>query len=184
MVDWSVATAKAATDGVVLVLSADDPHLSAGDGRGADVVVEGGETRSASVRAGLEALPEYAEIVVIHDGARPLAPVSLFKEVVEAVRAGAGAAVPALDLADTVKRVRGDVVLSTVEREELKVVQTPQAFRAQVIRGAHLSGVHATDDAGLVEQMGVVVHVVPGDRRNLKVTTPADLELVQALAGP
>lgn len=183
MLDWSVGAARAATDGVVLVLPEGDPRLPAGDARGADTVVCGGVTRSASVRAGLERVPPDAEVIVVHDGARPLATVALFKEVVDAVRSGADAAVPAIELSDTLKRVEGDTVLSTVERSDLRAVQTPQAFRADLLRAAHSGGANATDDAGLVEELGAKVRLVPGDPRNLKVTTPADLELVQALAG-
>lgn len=182
MVDWSVAAAKSAADGVVLVLAPADPHLLRGDARGADFVVAGGDTRSASVRAGLGAVPTDAQVIVVHDGARPLASPTLFKAVIEAVLAGADAAVPASPVADTLKRVEADVVVGRVPREEVWAVQTPQAFRADVIRAAHASGEEDTDDAGLVEGIGASVRVVPGDARNLKVTTPADLELVQALA--
>ncbi len=182
MVDWSVAAAKGTADGVVLVLAPADPHLAKGDNRGADVVVAGGDTRSASVRAGLGAVPSDSEVIVVHDGARPLASPALFKAVIEAVLAGADAAVPALPVADTLKRVEADVVAGRVPRDHVWAIQTPQAFRADVIRAAHASWGEDTDDAGLVEGIGASVRVVPGDARNLKVTTPADLELVQALA--
>jgi 2-C-methyl-D-erythritol 4-phosphate cytidylyltransferase len=96
---------------------------------------------------------------------------------------GADAAVPGLVLADTLKRVERDEVVGPVPRDEVRAVQTPQAFRADLLRRAHATCEQATDDAGLVEALGATVRVVPGDPRNLKVTTPADLELVQALAG-
>lgn len=184
MVDWAVAAAKGASDGVVLVLPPGDPHLCSGDARGADRVVAGGSTRSASVRAGLESVPDDVDVIVVHDGARPLATSALFSRVVSAVRAGADAAVPALAVSDTLKRVSEGVVVGALARDEIVAVQTPQAFRADVLRRAHSTGDEATDDAGLVEALGIEVRVVPGEERNLKVTTPADLELVQALAGP
>jgi 2-C-methyl-D-erythritol 4-phosphate cytidylyltransferase len=99
------------------------------------------------------------------------------------VLAGADAAVPALAVADTLKRVEGDVVVATVPRDGVVAVQTPQAFRAELLRRAHGDGPNATDDAALVESLGATVRVVPGDVRNLKVTTTADLEVVRALAG-
>jgi 2-C-methyl-D-erythritol 4-phosphate cytidylyltransferase len=183
MVDWSIAAARAATDGVVLVLPPDDPHVASGDARGADLVVAGGESRSDSVRAGLDPVPADASVVVVHDGARPLATAGLFETVIGAVLEGADAAVPGLVLADTLKRVERDEVVGPVPRDEVRAVQTPQAFRADLLRRAHATCEQATDDAGLVEALGATVRVVPGDPRNLKVTTPADLELVQALAG-
>ena len=187
LVEWSVDAARSVADGVVLVLP-DEPPDGPGarmlrDGvDGVDAVVSGGATRSASVRAGLAAVPEGAEIIAVHDGARPLASPALFGSVVEAVRAGADAAVPASALADTLKRVTGDTVITTVARHGLVTVQTPQAFRAHVLRAAHAEGGDASDDAGLVEASGATVRVVPGDPRNIKVTTTADLEIVQALA--
>jgi 2-C-methyl-D-erythritol 4-phosphate cytidylyltransferase len=187
LVNWSVATAREATDGVVVVLPPEDPRLS-GDPVSqvprADAAVAGGSTRSESVRAGLGAVPDDAEVIVVHDGARPLASKALFHEVIEAVRAGADGAVPAVELVDTLKRVRDTTVVETVPRGELRIVQTPQAFGAHVLRQAHERGGEATDDAALVEAMGATVRIVPGDPRNLKVTTPTDLELAQALAEP
>jgi 2-C-methyl-D-erythritol 4-phosphate cytidylyltransferase len=183
MVDWSVGAARSAADGVVLVLPPEDPHLLAGDARGADAVVAGGTTRSSSVRAGLALVPTDADIVLVHDGARPLASPGLFRAVVDAVKEGADAAIPAVALCDTLKRVRFDEVVETVAREDLVAVQTPQAFKASLLRDAHSKGDEATDDAALMERLGATVRVVPGEPRNLKVTTPSDLELVQALAG-
>jgi 2-C-methyl-D-erythritol 4-phosphate cytidylyltransferase len=199
LVRWSVEAARSVADGIVLVVPADiagtagtdATDVTAGtagtdatdatDTYGADVVVAGGSTRTGSVRAGLEAVPGEAEVIVVHDGARPLASADLFRSVVEAVTAGAAAAVPGLALADTVKHVEDDVVVSTVDRRGLVTVQTPQAFRAEVLRGALESGDDATDDAGLVEALGATVRVVNGEPRNLKVTTPDDLDMVRAL---
>lgn len=137
--------------------------------------VAGGDSRSESVRAGLAAVADAAEIVVVHDAARPLAPPSLFDAVIAAVRAGADGAVPALPVADTVKEVDGEQVVATLRRERLVAVQTPQAFRAERLRAAHAAGGGATDDAALVEAGGGRVVVVPGDPDNVKITTPRDL---------
>jgi 2-C-methyl-D-erythritol 4-phosphate cytidylyltransferase len=173
VLDWSLAGARAAADGVVLVVSparVDDPEPAA------DVVVAGGATRSDSVRAGLAAVPEEAEVVIVHDAARPAASPSLFAAVVAAVRAGADGAVPGVAVVDTIKRVDGDVVVETLDRGSLVAVQTPQAFRAGALRAAHASGADATDDGALVEAAGGRVVVVTGEPDNVKVTTPADLE--------
>ena len=183
MVDWALCAARDVADGVVLVLPPGDTRLGDDEVKGADRVVAGGDTRSASVRAGLGVVPPDAAVIVVHDGTRPLATAALFTKVIDAIKDGADAAVPALALADTLKRVREGVVVGGVDRDQVMAVQTPQAFRAEVLRQAHSLGGDATDDAGLVEALGVPVRVVPGDPRNMKVTTPADLELVRALAG-
>ena len=176
---WALEAARPATDAVVLVVPAGrEGEL---EEAGADAVVAGGATRAASVRAGLAAVPAEASVVVVHDGARPLASTALFRAVVDAVLAGADGAVPGLAMTETVKEVAGDTVVRTLERHGLVVVQTPQAFRAEVLRHAHAGEEEATDDAALVERLGATVRVVPGEARNVKVTTPADLELVAAL---
>jgi 2-C-methyl-D-erythritol 4-phosphate cytidylyltransferase len=135
------------------------------------------------VRAGLAAVPSDADVIVVHDAARPLATADLFAAVIDAVREGADAAVPAVVVTDTVKRVDGDRVLDTPPRETLVAVQTPQAFRAAALRAAHADGGDATDDAALVEAAGGTVLTVPGDPRNLKVTTTTDLTVAAALLG-
>ncbi len=139
-------------------------------------VVAGGRTRSESVRACLADLPDDVEFVLVHDAARPLAPTPLGERVLTALRGGADAVVPVLPIADTIKRVdaHGRVV-GTVDRAELRLVQTPQGFRRHVLEEAHRSGSDATDDAGLVEQLGVQVHTVAGDRAAEKITVEADL---------
>jgi 2-C-methyl-D-erythritol 4-phosphate cytidylyltransferase len=177
VLDRAVGAAAECTNGVVVVL-APDAQWSAP--AGVDVVA-GGATRSDSVRAGLERVPDDAGIVVVHDAARPLASRALFAAVIEAVRAGADAAIPALPVVDTVKRVNGAQVLETVPRDDLVVVQTPQAFRADALRKAHAAADISTDDAALVEAAGGTVVIVPGEPRNLKLTVTADLELAQAL---
>jgi 2-C-methyl-D-erythritol 4-phosphate cytidylyltransferase len=163
---------------VVPAASLDDPDLR----RRADVVVAGGATRAESVRAGLAASPA-ADVIVVHDAARPLASPELFVAVVAAVRAGADAAVPTLAISDTVKRVEGDRVVATVDRRPLATAQTPQAFRAEILRKAHEARGEAPDDAGLVELLGGLVAAVPGEPRNLKVTSASDLAVLEAWIG-
>jgi 2-C-methyl-D-erythritol 4-phosphate cytidylyltransferase len=177
LVDRALEATVAACDDVVVVL----PAGVAWDGAPVAATVPGGSTRSASVRAGLDAVPGPAEFVVVHDAARPLAPPALFEAVIDAVRAGADAAVPGLPIPDTVKRVDGAHVVETISRDALVAVQTPQAFRIDALRAAHTAAGEATDDAALVEAAGGRVVVVPGDPRNLKVTTPADLVIAAAL---
>jgi 2-C-methyl-D-erythritol 4-phosphate cytidylyltransferase len=177
LVDHAVAAASSVCNEVVLVL----PPGVEWDGAAVQQVVAGGDTRSESVRAGLAAVADDTEIVVVHDAARPLATPELFELVIDAVRAGADAAVPALEVADTLKRVDGGRVVDTVSRDMLVAVQTPQAFRASALRAAHAHAVDATDDAALVEADGGTVVVVAGDPRNLKVTTIADLALAETL---
>ena len=180
---WSVAAARSVCDGVVLVVP-DRPGAAGDDALGADQVVAGGASRAASVRAGLAAVPEDAAVIVVHDAVRPLAGPSLFTAVVEAVRAdGTDGAIPVLPVADTLKRTEGGTVRSTVDREGMVTVQTPQAFVAAALRSAHASAGEATDDAGLLELQGATVRTVPGDPRNVKLTRPEDLALAEALMG-
>ena len=186
VIDWAVAAARTVADGVVLTVPAG--RLRGGD-EAVDALVGGGATRSASVRAGLAAVPGSAEIVVVHDAARPLAPPALFSAVVAAVREGADGAVPGISLPDTVKRVRDGAVLATVDRAELVAVQTPQAFLASTLRRAHAGGGEATDDAALVEAVGGRVVLVAGDEANVKLTTLEDLahaehRVISRRAGP
>jgi len=180
VVDWSLEAARSVAEGVVLVVA---PGEEGGAVPGADQVVAGGATRSASVRAGLAAVPATASIVVVHDAARPAAGAALFRAVVEAVGGGAHGSVPGIEVVDTVKRVgAGGVVVETLDRSALVAVQTPQAFAADWLRRAHAGGADAGDDATLVEQLGGKVVVVPGDLRNRKLTTPDDLgPLAEAL---
>jgi 2-C-methyl-D-erythritol 4-phosphate cytidylyltransferase len=179
VLDWAVDAARSVADGVVVVVP---PALASEPEPGADAVVAGGATRSASVRAGLAAIPPAADVVVVHDAARPLAPIGLFETVVAAVSAGADGAVPGLPVTDTVKRVdETNVVIATVDRAALVSVQTPQAFAVQALRAAHSSGADHTDDAALIEAAGGKVVVVPGDPVNAKLTTPHDLVLARAI---
>jgi 2-C-methyl-D-erythritol 4-phosphate cytidylyltransferase len=146
--------------------------------------VAGGETRAESVRAGAAEVDEDAAVIVVHDAARPALPEEVLERVLTALNEGWDGAVPALPLADTIKRVRDGKVVETLPREELAAAQTPQAFLAPVLREAlagDLTG--ATDCAALVEARGGRVTTVPGDLRLLKVTDTADLELVSGWLG-
>jgi 2-C-methyl-D-erythritol 4-phosphate cytidylyltransferase len=148
-----------------------------------DAVVVGGAERSDSVRAGLAAIPGDAEVIVVHDTARPAAGAALFAAVIDAVRGGADAAIPGIPVVDTIKQIDGNRVVATLDRATLVAVQTPQAFRAEVLRAAHASGADATDDAALVERTGATVVVVAGHEANRKVTRPDDLEVVTRVLG-
>lgn len=149
---------------------------------GLDVtVVAGGAERQDSVRLGLAALPAEVDLVLVHDAARALVPVAVVEEVVAALRAGAQAVVPVVPVADTVKRVANDVVVATVDRSELRAVQTPQGFVRAVLEEAHASSASVTDDASLVEALGVPVVTVPGAPEAFKVTTRFDLLVAEAL---
>jgi 2-C-methyl-D-erythritol 4-phosphate cytidylyltransferase len=141
--------------------------------------VAGGSTRAESVRIGVGEVPADAAVVLVHDAARPLLEESVVERVLAALGEGYDGAIPGLPIADTVKRLSGADVVETVPRENLVAVQTPQAFVASVLRAALDGDVGAASDcASLVEARGGRVKVVEGDRRLLKVTEPADLELV------
>jgi len=158
-------------------------------------VVAGGSSRQESVAAALVAVPVDLPIVLVHDAARPLTPPTLIDEVAAAVRAGHDAVVPALPVVDTIKRVdTAGTVVDTVDRSALRAVQTPQGFARDTLVAAHKAAGDtacdaacgtadqaATDDAALVERIGVAVHTVPGRTEALKVTTPFDLILAEAL---
>jgi 2-C-methyl-D-erythritol 4-phosphate cytidylyltransferase len=176
VLDWALEAAGAVADGVVLVVPADavdhpEPAATA--------VVVGGDTRSGSVRAGLAAVPTDVTTVLVHDAARPVPVPDVWQRVIAAVHAGADAVVPAIPVTDTLRRVDG----GTVDREALVAVQTPQGFRAAALRAAHAAGADGTDDASLVEASGGRVVTVDGDARNVKVTTPVDLVVAEALIG-
>lgn len=176
VIDRSRRVAEAVSDGVVVVVPPPDAEREHG--------VPGGPTRSASVRAGLAAVPDDAEVICVHDAARPLATKELYEAVIEAVLAGADGAVPGIPVADTIKVIDATgQVLSTPDRATLVAAQTPQAFRAERLRAAHAGGADGTDDAALVEAIGGRVVVVPGDPANLKITRPADLDVARRHAG-
>lgn len=177
VVDRSVQIAAACCDGVVVVLPAEALGSEAAEVPGAAATVAGGPTRSESARRGVEAVPDSAEVILVHDGARPLATAELFGRVVAAVRRGAASVVPAVPVTDTVRDRNGEVV----DRSGLRAVQTPQGFRADVLRSALAVGGDATDEAALVAGQGCGVTMVEGDPVNIKVTTPVDLALARAV---
>ena len=200
VIDWAFEAAAAASHGVVVVVAADqvealragpgaltvDPAVAhagrAGDsGAGQEgpaiVVTEGGATRSESVRAGIAATPDDAEMIIVHDAARPLAGGALFAAVVAAVASGAGGAIPVVAVTDTIRHRDG----GPLDRSQLRAVQTPQAFRADLLRHAHAAGGEATDDATLVEAAGGEIRLVDGEPDNLKITAPGDLHVAEAL---
>lgn len=176
VIDWSVAAARATCAQVVVVLPQGANPQPPVD---ADIVVAGGASRAESVRAGLAMLDDTIRIVAVHDGARPLATEALFQRVIDAVRAGADAVVPGVAVVDSL-RLRGPGG-GPVDRSEMIAVQTPQAFRVEVLRRAHATNGDATDDASLVDADGGKVVVVPGDVGNRKVTDPSDLVVADAL---
>ena len=161
-------------DRVVLVVRADrlgDEEPEAG------VVVGGGVTRTDSVRAGLGAVPSSATVILVHDAARPLVPVEVVDRLVLAIAEGADGAVPGIAVVDTVKVIdESGVIVATPLRATLRAVQTPQAFRADMLRRVYLAGNDATDDAALVELAGGRVVIVDGDPMARKITTDDDLE--------
>ncbi|HVN61681.1 MAG TPA: 2-C-methyl-D-erythritol 4-phosphate cytidylyltransferase [Gaiellaceae bacterium] len=141
--------------------------------------VTGGATRAESVRIALAEVPDDAVVVLVHDAARPFLPEEVLERVLTALGEGWDGAVPGLPIPDTVKRVEEGLVVETLDRGGLVAVQTPQAFLAPALRRAVELG-EGTDCASLVERSGGRVTWVPGDRRLLKVTTKADLELVES----
>jgi len=145
--------------------------------------VVGGSTRGESVARALAEVPADAAVVLVHDAARPLLEEDVIERVVTALNEGWDGAVPGLPLSDTVKRVDGDRVVETLPRDQLRAVQTPQAFVASVLREAYSAGDAnaATDCSSLVEARGGKVKVVAGDPRLIKVTDAGDLERVVAL---
>ncbi|KXG08707.1 2-C-methyl-D-erythritol 4-phosphate cytidylyltransferase [Anoxybacillus sp. P3H1B] len=146
-------------------------------------IVSGGIERQHSVYNGLQAVKE-GEIVLIHDGARPFIRLEKIHELVKEAQEH-GAAIPAVPMKDTVKKVRNGMAEETVERSSLWAVQTPQAFRVSLVLEAHKraqeEGYIGTDDASLVERMGKKVKIVEGDYRNIKLTTPDDLLFAEAI---
>ncbi len=178
VLDWSLDAARGRGDearaGVVLVVA---PELRVASEPSADLVVAGGATRSASVRAGLAALPADATLVVVHDAARPVPVPGVWRRVLGALTQGADAAVPVVAVADTLRELSG----ITVDRDRFVAVQTPQGFRADLLRRAHAGEPEGSDDASLIDAIGARVVLVDGDPANIKVTTPVDLLLADLL---
>lgn len=152
-------------------------------------VVPGGDCRRASVAAALATLPDWVELIVVHDAARPLAPPELVQAVLARLRSGADACIPVLPLVDTVKEVAGELVTRTLDRTALRAVQTPQGFRRETLARAHAWAAEVsdgelgtvTDDAGLVERLGIEIATVTGAEEAFKVTRPLDLLLAEAV---
>jgi 2-C-methyl-D-erythritol 4-phosphate cytidylyltransferase len=175
-------------EGMVVVVPAEweEPAILLAEEVGAGKVtlaVPGGETRSDSVRAGLAEVPEEAAVVLVHDAARPLVDEAVVERVVLALGDEWDGAVPVMPVLDTLKRADGDAVVETIDRTGLVAAQTPQAFVAGTLRRALAAGGAESDCAGSVERAGGRVRVVPGDARLVKVTSDADLALVEALLG-
>jgi len=180
--------ALAAADLVSQIVVAAPPTLVEVVSRllGPDVrVLPGGAERVDSVRGALRALDDDIRVVLVHDAARPLTPPALVDAVAAAVLGGQPAVIPVLPVSDTVKEVDAQGrVLNTPSRDGLRAVQTPQGFRREVLEAAYASSDHGpavTDDAGLVERLGVPVSTIPGAEEAFKVTRPADLVLAEAL---
>lgn len=143
--------------------------------------VTGGPSRAESVRLGVQEVPPDAAVVLVHDAARPLISEEVIERVLRPLAEGWDGVVPGLPVSDTIKRVEGDAVVETLPRAALVAVQTPQAFVADVLRAALQGDISwASDCASLVEARGGQVKVVPGDPKLLKITTPADLALVES----
>ena len=153
-----------------------------GAGKVVACVVGGIRSRAESVRIGVREVPEDADVILVHDAARPLVSDEVIARVLAPLREGWDGAVPGLPITDTAKRAPGGTVAQTVDRTDLYTVQTPQAFIAPTFREAlAASSEDATDCAGYIEQAGGRVKVVEGDPRLVKVTTPADLAAVENL---
>jgi 2-C-methyl-D-erythritol 4-phosphate cytidylyltransferase len=150
------------------------------------VVVTGGDSRQASVRAALAAI-DGVPVVAVHDAARPFAAPDLFTAVIDAIDDATAGVIPVVPVTDTVKRVHEEVVIGTVDREELALAQTPQAFATEALRAAHVrameAGLTLTDDAAVLELAGQLVRAVAGDPMNTKITTLFDLAQAEARMG-
>ena len=177
--------------GAVVVAAADEVEdmktllAKYGMNRFVKAVVPGGSERQYSVYNGLKALPEDADVALIHDGARALVTEAVIRRALESVQKN-GSGIASVPVVDTIKRAGADgQVLETPDRSSLYAMQTPQAFRLDVILSAHEKaredGFLGTDDASLLEHAGIPVYLSEGDRENLKLTTPTDLELAEVI---
>jgi len=174
----SAVAASSVSDGIVVVTSGEDIEFVKSCLKNIVHVYEvaqGGSTRSESVRRGLEKVPDDSEIVIVHDGVRPLASQELFELVVGKVKDGAEAVVPVVPIADSLRSING----KQISRDEVVAVQTPQAFTASLLRKAYLNNEDATDDSSLVELVGGTIDFVDGDVSNLKITVSSDLLIAE-----
>lgn len=186
VVVWSVQQAVAAVDEVIVVCEG-AVEATVREWFPQVQTVGGGVTRSDSVRQGLSCVDSSAEIIAVHDAARPAATATLWRTLVDAVIEGADidGAVPAVSVVDSLKQLDGDGhIRSSVNREETVSVQTPQVFRARVLRRAYASAHDETDDAGIVERIGGVVCTVAGEATNRKLTHVDDLPHLEAFLAP
>jgi 2-C-methyl-D-erythritol 4-phosphate cytidylyltransferase/2-C-methyl-D-erythritol 2,4-cyclodiphosphate synthase len=179
----------AGVDHIVVAASADQVDRARNLVGARATVVVGGVDRTASVAAALAAVDDDADVVLVHDAARAFAPPPMIAAVIDAVRSGRTAVVPVLPVVDTVRGVRADGLLAgTLDRDQLRVVQTPQGFEPALLRRAHAAaaawGQSATDDAGLVEALGMEIGSVPGDRAAFKITNPDDLAEAERMMSP
>jgi 2-C-methyl-D-erythritol 4-phosphate cytidylyltransferase len=192
LLEWSLRSLHAHDDVDVIVVVAPALEAAAITSMVSDraQVVTGGATRQASVELGLAALGTTVDLVLVHDSARAFVSAGVITDVVAALRMGAEAVVPVLPVVDTIKRVdMHGVVTGTMDRTDLRIVQTPQGFRRDVLETAHVSAIargstDSSDDAGLVEAIGRIVHTVPGSADAFKITTPHDLKVAEALMAP
>ncbi|MEU6700036.1 2-C-methyl-D-erythritol 4-phosphate cytidylyltransferase [Pseudonocardia sp. NPDC046786] len=179
LVDHTVAAARRTCDRVALVL----PPGLAWDGAPVDALATGGDHQSESLRAGLAAVPDDAGILVLADPAHPLAADRIFRAVVAAVRDGADGAVPVVPLLEVAQRVVDGVVVETLPKQDTVLTQSPQAFRADVLRAAHADAPRPVENSGMLAARGHRIVTVPGDPANLHVATAEDLAVVRRLAG-
>ncbi len=175
VLDWSVQLLREACEGVIVVVP--QPLVGTIEIEGVHAIVAGGESRSASVRAGLGAIGAGATHVLVHDAARPLASAGLVERVTAALASGAAGAVPVVAVSDSLQTVDGE----PVDRGRYVAVQTPQGFQIGPLRQAHANELSASDDATLLIRLGLSVCHVEGEPTNLKITEPHDLRIAEVL---
>lgn len=178
LVDHTVGAARRTCDRVALVL----PDGLAWDGEPVDRLAVGGDHQSSSLRAALAAVPDTAGILVLADPAHPLAADRIFTDVVAAVRGGADGAVPVVPMLEVVQRVVDGAVVETLPKPDTVLAQSPQAFRADVLRAAHAGAPRPVENSGMLAALGHRVVTVAGDPANLHVATAEDLSVVRRLA--
>lgn len=185
VVDWTIKAfaAHPQIDELIVVLP-DESRTEEIESRWPKIkaVVKGGKQRQDSVSRGLEAVSPEIEIVLVHDGVRPLVTAELISRIIDAAKKE-GAAIPAVTIEDTVKMIDGDFIIRTINREQLVRVQTPQGFRKNLLQmafnQAKKEGYYASDEASLIERIGGRVKIIPGETKNIKITTPEDLKIAE-----